>query len=1030
VLPIVAGVTALKYLDYKFGHKPSNALINLPLKANVLRADLTDLVPGARGITAFYADTVPGPQYGPLALPLAGAFAGGLYHYQNVLRGTYALGEDGERARKAASRIFPRFEKGFLPNLRAIAKKATTVEGLKDLWKNAEHGLGAPGKGAAIGLVLMLPFVPGMLGSRKTGGELRDIYSGEQPVPVRAGRWWELGSTAYEGGRIKAWRPHKSLLLKSRAEIKSLWGSEKEAWRHNPILHPVRWLRDPYALERQHYRDRPYPVASPAFSNVPLVGPLLAATIGKVFKPPVRMHEEDWTGEQYSLYSTRLEPKGPDAIAPPFPKDEFGLKRALGQEAAMFAEYTGLYGFVAQSGYNALLPNYDKGRQAFFQGSRQMTNFSRRYYEQELGAGIGPAASGKEHFGYTEPFRRFVQREDFTPQANEIPNQMPSWLPGDDYFTNFRVGDPYVKVDEGYARLPGPGYEALHPELEGVNPEDYPEINKLAILADVAPYSREFNTWRQIVGKQASGDTELRIEYEKILDRVRRTKDSIVRMDERQFTAPIEEIEGTVANAGPEGFELEEYPGRTFQFSSIGMSAADMTAAILGEHNDMTRAEAAQEVDRRRGDLATFLDTRLAGRSVRLTVPKGAAENSERISAVVDVGGTNLNRELIDQGYGRYREDLGGAEARAMHGILGRTAGRVAEALSFEGDEGLLNPRRYLPSPAHTKVWQERTPLSQYIAQEVAGTRMRRWQRPIHDFVAPYIRGAGTRLSGRAVVPGEVQFRRDLSTLEDMLQYLRGKVQPTYTSQSQRTSTGANMFGSPTFVASTLPDREAHYFRPFLREPDPDKREDILKVASPELCRALEAQWVAQQARIAQAEGRDVGAIGEGGRLFNAEAVEEYSKAETKLGYGDYLRSTEIADFFSRTGFALPEDPESPLWDEALDYEDVKLKIVQQEGYDAHDFNLFDDRSAVLWRKPYVDGAVRELTRGQSRSAEQLRTAVEAMMLAAKNRNADIRTVVQSSRRSRANVRVDVDVDGQEALLRDMRRNPEKYDVQ
>jgi hypothetical protein len=27
-----------------------------------------------------------------------------------------------------------------------------------------------------------------------------------------------------------------------------------------------------------------------------------------------------------------------------------------------------------------------------------------------------------------------------------------------------------------------------------VNPEDYPDINKLAILADVAPYSREYNT--------------------------------------------------------------------------------------------------------------------------------------------------------------------------------------------------------------------------------------------------------------------------------------------------------------------------------------------------------------------------------------------------------------------------------------------------------------------------------------------------------------------------------------------------------
>ena len=116
-----------------------------------------------------------------------------------------------------------------------------------------------------------------------------------------------------------------------------------------------------------------------------------------------------------------------------------------------------------------------------------------RYYERELGAGLGPSPSLKEHFGYSEPLRRFIQRASFEPQANEIPNTMPSWLPGDDYMTNFKVGDPYVGIDDGYARLPGAGYEALHPELKGLSPEDYPDIHKVRILGDVAPYSREYN---------------------------------------------------------------------------------------------------------------------------------------------------------------------------------------------------------------------------------------------------------------------------------------------------------------------------------------------------------------------------------------------------------------------------------------------------------------------------------------------------------------------------------------------------------
>lgn len=92
---------------------------------------------------------------------------------------------------------------------------------------------------------------------------------------------------------------------------------------------------------------------------------------------------------------------------------------------------------------------------------------------------MGPSPSLEEFFGYTEPIRRLVQREEPTPQANEIPNTMPSWLPGDDYLINFRKGDPFAKIDQGYARLPGAGYAAVHPELKDVKPENYPGVSVL-----------------------------------------------------------------------------------------------------------------------------------------------------------------------------------------------------------------------------------------------------------------------------------------------------------------------------------------------------------------------------------------------------------------------------------------------------------------------------------------------------------------------------------------------------------------------
>lgn len=140
------------------------------------------------------------------------------------------------------------------------------------------------------------------------------------------------------------------------------------------------------------------------------------------------------------------------------------------------------------------------------------------------------------------------------------------------------------------------------------------------------------------------------------------------------------------------------------------------------------------------------------------------------ISAVILADDVNINRQLISQGYGRFREDLGGAEQQAMHGRLGRLFGKYTEELFFEGDESALNPMRYIPTPFHTKLAQQRTALSQYIQQEAIGTRMRRWERPIHDFLAPYLRGAIARVTGEDVIPEEVQHRRDLDTLADMLQ--------------------------------------------------------------------------------------------------------------------------------------------------------------------------------------------------------------------------------------------------------------------
>ena len=1011
-LPIYAGAIGLGFADYLTHHVVSDTAIELYQQTRIAHAKLSELT-GFHALAKKQEQLVPGAQYAPMALPLVGLTAGAAYHYSKVIAGQFA----DYASRSKSAQIFAH---GIPPAevfLKYFNKKSPMAMGL------------------VAGLAAMIPFIPGMLGSRKSSRELQDIYSGEEAVPIRSGRWWDLGTTPWEGNRIKEYRPHWTVLHKSRAEKISLYGSEEEYWSHHPLLHPIKYLEDPYWLERKHYADRPYPITSPAFSNIPLVGPLLAGTIGKLIKPPVRMHPE-WETTDYNIGSSRLQPKGPEALPPAEPKAEFGLRDIGKREALQFSELIGLPGFIARTLYGNAYPNPDAGKDVYFQGSRMMENISRRYYEKELGAGLGPNPELSNTLGYSEPLRRFIQPEPKRVEVNDIPNTMPAWLPGEDYFLNFRTGDPFAKIPEGFARLPGAGYEALHPEVAGLKPEDYPALTKMEILADVAPYSVEYRRMEAAVRRRLGDDTEHRIEYEKIVARVKAMKESVVRTDDRRFSRDVTKATGTISRVSGAGIELAEFPGRVFGISSVGYSAADQSAVVLGEHNDWSRAQVASEVDARQRRLTDFFNNTLVpGTEVKITTPIGALESQERIAASFDVGGTNLNKALITEGLGRYRKDLGGPESQAMFGPLERFAGTIAENISFTGDEARWNPLRYIPSPYHTKLWHERTPLAQYQQQEVEGARLRRWQHPLEDFLMPYARGAYRRVVGDLGIPEITQKKWDLNTMADMLEYIRDMKLATsepalhgrYTSQASRTAVGANLFGEPTFIASTFSGRDAAYFQRFLRESDPRERRKILSSVPKEMAKALSAQWVAQQANIARASGTEVPEIGEGGRLFTEEAMAEYARADTQLNYGDYQRSKEIAEFFSSRGLNLPEEASSPLYDPAIDYEDVKLKIVQQEGYDAHDFGLFDDRAALLWRKPYVDGAVRELTGPDRRSVEDIRKSVEDMIVAAHDKSPQVMLTSNQANRSRGNVRVDVDVDQQDKLLQDLRRNPERY---
>src|SRR6056300_1326365 len=320
----------------------------------------------------------------------------------------------------------------------------------------------------------------GFFGMMENPDELKEIYSGEKLVEVKKGRWWEAGATPYEGGETRYFRPHAYVQMMTKAKDRSVWGDEVD--EYNPL---TRFLLKnfTYHLERKNYYDRPYPITGAAFEDVPVLGGILSATIGRVIKPTKLMHEEELRrvgagGINEIAYQTEYG-SSPELgqIPPGVPTSPYGTMASLGKIQYQFRELEGLTGY----GKNVLQKMFTGReilgtRQYIMANSNMMSSTIRDFWDQDLGG-----------FAFmSEPIRRLLPRPRAEIETyNPIMNSMPSYLPD-----KFKQGDPYRLIDNGAVRLPGKGYEAVNPDVAGMDPEDYPLIHKYKIMADVAPQSR------------------------------------------------------------------------------------------------------------------------------------------------------------------------------------------------------------------------------------------------------------------------------------------------------------------------------------------------------------------------------------------------------------------------------------------------------------------------------------------------------------------------------------------------------------
>lgn len=401
----------------------------------------------------------------------------------------------------------------------------------------------------------------------KTADEIAAYYaSGEEKV--RKGRYWEFGTTPLTGGKVSWHQPNWYRRITTDWEYTdTLWGSKDEYWDNHFAVSPIRhFIADPYHYDKKHYEDRPYMKTGgiPVLEELPLIGGLVNATVGQVFKPTLDMHTEEWgnpnhykelqgyqlaealnlvnqtgsvgsgvpgarenlaiagsvagTATQRSGYSGNVAPgqqlayitsggnisvMRADEATDLFDANmalrnggiaQAGFASAIRMDegvtwqteqqdgiSSMHAALTDVYfnttemaGFYGWMGATALGQS-DQNYKPRFETSSKIYGYNRQFWDAEYG-NIGGDGM--------EIMRRFIPDDKHKNYINHIDNNMPTWMAGADYFTNFQVGDPYAKLKRGEMRLPGDAYEVMY----GI---DSDKLDRMEVGASLIGYDVE-----------------------------------------------------------------------------------------------------------------------------------------------------------------------------------------------------------------------------------------------------------------------------------------------------------------------------------------------------------------------------------------------------------------------------------------------------------------------------------------------------------------------------------------------------------
>ena len=385
-------------------------------------------------------------------------------------------------------------------------------------------------------------------------------------------------------------------------------------------------------------------------------------------------------------------------------------------------EFGGFYGFSTE-----LLYDTGKGIEPQIATARAMSSYRREFWDTELGGIPGDI---------NEIARRFIgHREKWENRYNPVPNTMPDWLPGEEYFTDFKTGDPYVKIRRGEMRLPGEAYESLHPDTaaevekaledpeirrkleagEIHRGELYGPISRFRILADVAPWSTQYDEASKFVTEmkktkeQEQEVKEIRKQVKDRNDPIRlypyRFKDKETKSETVTVTKVLDDWE----DSHDYFFYTKEYPDNPIKLAGLRVPMSKEKAGARQFLNKYIKPGEQVTIEYTADDVTKIND-----------------DTYKTISAVVYTGNENLNRQLLEQDLANEKDnDFTPAGIVARFTPSERAMGQAWEKFA------------HLDTPFHTKLLQVRSPIESYKRRDLYGKDWQMWQDPWEDYVVP-----------------------------------------------------------------------------------------------------------------------------------------------------------------------------------------------------------------------------------------------------------------------------------------------------